>query len=366
MDSRPKIPPFQLDRSRSGSLEEQLAAAMRAAIKTGYYGAGEAIPPTRELAVQLGVSRTIAIRAMRRLEEDRLVVRRPHLGCVVCPRNQPLWKGNVLLVVPPGLANPFDNAVRAAVRDALTAAGYLTAQATVPETRPGRFDDFSLLETMLRQQTDLVVQLHDQENIARWLARRGVPFVRLTADGDAPRHCVGLVRRRNDLALDDFAAHCREAGVRSVLQVTSPYPCADAAAALGALGIRVETLRKPRAEHDDTGLTLAAWAADAFAARLASPRSRLPDLLFFQDDNLATGAFVALLAAGIRIPDDVRVVTWANRCYGPVFTKPLTRMEMDDEAAGADFAACVLDFLRTGTFPEGREVGPAYVRGETM
>ncbi|MBR0055888.1 MAG: hypothetical protein IJP66_01030, partial [Kiritimatiellae bacterium] len=61
-----------------------------------------------------------------------------------------------------------------------------------------------------------------------------------------------------------------------------------------------------------------------------------------------------------------RVATWANRDYGPSFLKPLTRMEMDNAAIGATLADCVLQCLRTETFPQGVVVGPKYVTGETF
>ena len=70
--------------------------------------------------------------------------------------------------------------------------------------------------------------------------------------------------------------------------------------------------------------------------------------------------------AGVRIPEDVRVVTWANRDLSPAYVKPLTRMELDSAAIGERFAGCVLEYLSTGTFPKDVIVGPKYVRGETF
>ncbi|MBR6588114.1 MAG: hypothetical protein IKK82_11930, partial [Kiritimatiellae bacterium] len=61
---------------------------------------------------------------------------------------------------------------------------YLAQTVTVPRKSNGKFD-FSLLELMLRQQTDLVVQLHDKAEISNWLSKQGAVFVRQTA------HIVG-------------------------------------------------------------------------------------------------------------------------------------------------------------------------------
>ena len=199
----------------------QLAGALRNAIDTGYYRPGDVLPPVRDLAHLLDLSKGIAEQAIAHLREEGLISPRPRIGSVVCEKNRPLWKGQILIIVPP----------------------------------------------------------------------------------DGGWDAVGLVQR----ATDEFAARQARTGRR--------------------------------------------W---------------LPDLLFFRDDHLTTGALPALLAAGIRIPEDVRVVTWANRGLGPAFVKPFTRMEFDVVAVGETMARYVLEYLHTGTFPAGVVVGTVYKRGETF
>ncbi len=358
--------PFSLDRSRHGDLAAQIATGLRTAIETGYYRAGAVLPPVRELAQMLEVSKGIAEQALAILRNESLVSPRPRVGSVVCAKDRPLWKGHVVIVVPPGRGNPFDDSVHVHLRDTLTAQGYLTSSVTVAETRPRLFNDFALLDAMLRHQTDLVVQLHDQDNIARWLSRRGAPFVRLTAYGLRPPNCLGIVSRDDFLSFAPFLEHCRETGIRCVVQVMG-FPCFDLAGPLGKAGIHVETMRYPRWKDCDDVRPLSDWTLEAFRRRFEQEgRDWLPDLLFFNDDHIATSALLALTAAGVRIPEDVRVATWANRDYGPSFLKPLTRMEMDNVAIGATLANCVLDYLRTGVFPAGVVVGPTFIQGETL
>ncbi len=357
--------PFSLDRARHGDLVNQISGGLRTAIVTGYYAPGDILPPVRDLARLLGVSKGIAEQSLARIREEGLVSPRPRVGSVVCAKDHPLWKGQIVIVVPPGRGNPLENAIYAILRDALTSAGYLTASATVAATRPERFDDFALLDTVLRQQTDLVIELEDRATIVKWLSKRGIPFIRLANDDFRPRACVGLVRRQDDLVLGDFAAHCREAGVRSLLQVQS-YSRGDASQVLASDDIRITNWRVPASIDHGNGHDLAEWAAEVFSKRLAKGRSWLPDLIFFNDDHLATGALMAFGAAGVRIPEDVRVATWANRRYGPVYVKPLTRMEMDIDAIGNKLADAALDYLRTGTFPSNVVIGPEYIRGETF
>ena len=361
-----KKPPFRLDRGYHGELAAQLAAALRRSIETGYYAAGDILPPVRDLALLLDVSKGIAEQALAIIREEGLVSPRPAVGSVVCAKDRPLWKGQVLVVVPPGIGNYRENTVHAVLRDTLTAAGYLPLAATVPRTASGRFEDFALLETMLRQQVDLTVCLLDFPAVTSWLGKHGVKFALFGRLASETPSCVGFVNNRDDLALDDFISRCRATGVSSVMQITSMENGPNAVPALRAAGIRASNWRIPPPDGGRDATGLVQRTADEFAARLAKGRRWLPDLLFFRDDHLAMGALVSLLAAGIHIPQNVRVATWANKGLGPPFPTPLDRMEMDNEAAGAVLAECVLSYLRTGAFPQNVVVGPKYISGETV
>ena len=368
MANQLKKPPFAIDRTRRGDLVEQLTSALRRSIQTGYYKSDDILPPTRELSSLLNVSRVVAVRAIKRLAEEGMVNPRPHVGCVVCAPNRPPWKDQVLIVVPPGIGNPSGNAVYSVLRDALAANGYLPFVATVPRSPTGKFDDFAFLDTMLCQQTALVVQLHNQDTVTRWLSQRKVPFIRFDANCNrASQGCVGVVKRSYDTVLADFVDHCRSEKVSEVLQVKAFPHAIDVAYSLKRIGVHVSTWQVPLPEASCTAFGLKKWAAEAFAARLEREgRGWLKDLVFFQDDHLTDGALLALESAGLRIPHDVRIVTWANRDYGPVSLVPLTRMEMDVISNGEKLVDCVLNYLRTDKFPAHATVGPTYIKGKSF
>ncbi len=358
--------PFSINRNDVRSLLDQVSDGLRSAIVSGSYAPGDEIPSSRELCPLLGVSRIVTSAALTRLVDEGYLLTRKGLRPTVRDRSAKLWRGQVLLVVPPGLGNYRENTVHAALRDSLTAAGYMPLVATVPHSETGALDDFSLLEAMLRQPVELTVCLHDAPQVVSWLSRRKVPFALFGRNAARAKRCLGFVHNRDDLVLDTFVAHCREAGIRSVLQVTAMLNGPNAVPALKSAGIRATNWTIPPPFGGRNAMHLVQRATDEFAARLAKGRAWLPNLLFFRDDHLATGAFVALLDAGVRIPGDVRVATWANKGLGPPFPRPLTRMELDNEAVGERLAACVLEYLRTGTFPQGTTVGPDYVKGETL
>lgn len=364
-----RVLPFKIDRTLRTGLSVQLADALRTAIRTGFYAAGDILPPIRELSEMTGVSCVLVSRAVRILKNERLVNPRPHIGIEVCSGDHLLWKGQVLIIVPCGTIE-YLAVVGDVLRDGLTSAGYLPHIATVPHNEDGTYD-FSLLDLMLRQQFDAVVQLHDQVEISGYLAAKNVPFVRFTQlKPKAYKTCLATVMRKTDEATAAFAAFCRKKRVKSVLQVSMDSKrSVDVRKALAATGIDVQEWKTvERGGRHLPGQAVARAAADAFKARLAAEGCRwLPDVLFFQDDYLAMGALTALQAAGVRIPEDVGVVTWANvNCgCGPVYVKPLTRMEINAAADGAHLTEIVLEGLRTGKYRPG-EVAPVFVRGETF
>lgn len=364
-----KTLPFKLERGRRGCLAEQIAALLREAIVTGYYKPGDVLPPIRELAHMLEVGRVNVERAIAKLTDEGLINPRPKIGSVVCGTDAPLWKGQVLIVVPPGNANHYINVIGAALRDALAEAGYLFLMASVPRKTDGSFD-FSFLQTMLRQRVDLVVQLHDKEEISLWLSNHSVPFVRITmGNGCDIENCVGTIFNRSSDAFSAFAEHCCRSGVKDVLQVFV-WETMSAVPALRARNVPTkEWLLDFRDCRPVSGPVVAQKATDEFWNRLNKEgRGWLPDVLYLGDDYLATGAVTALLAAGVRIPEDVRVVTWANKGSGcgPVFVKPFTRIEIDTVAHGGKVAECVLSYLRTGKFPDDIVIGPKYIRSGTF
>ena len=361
-----RLPPFKVDRSLRTGLAVQLANALRNAIATGYYEAGDVLPPIRDMSKLTGVSSVLVSRAIRILKEERLVSPRPHNGCVVCAKDRPLWKGQVLIAMPPGGTQHYMNVVCTEVHDALIAAGYLALTVTVPKNAAGKYD-FALLDLMMRQQTDLVVQLYDLPEITKRLSSRKVSFVRMTTDvGRHPSGCVGTVRRNFETAAMEFTAHCRSVGVREVLLVSAWGSGMRMSKALREAGVNV-TVHRLGVPSGTPGPQVSQFALEAMTAWLRENR-QLPELVYFDDDYVASGAITALLCAGIRIPDDIHVTALANRSSGGglAFPVPFTRMEVDSIADGRTVASAVIEYLKTGAFPSGVTVGPKYVRGKTF
>ena len=358
--------PFRVARNSVKTLVEQTLDGLRAAIMCGYYRPGDVLPPMRVLTEQLGVSRIVTNEVILRLKREGLINSRPRVGCVVLGHREKLWRGRVLVVNPVGDDNYYNNVFAGVIRDVLTSNGYLFLSCTVPQLDTREYD-LSILRHFLQRSIDLVVLCSTRPEVVEVVARSGVRHavisqfgLKVRPDGDCAFAAVDW-----NAVMDEFVADVRSAGIRTVEQVSWTDSLSDAIPALRAAGIAARrwTVRADPAVPRIQSVREAGYRA--FARRLSSRHAALPDLVYFTDDNLAEGALLAMAERGVRVPEDVSVVSWANYGSGPICAKPLTRMEMHPFADGQKAAGWLLDLLDNR--PGGRLVlGPAYIRGKTI
>lgn len=101
--------------------------------------------------------------------------------------------------------------------------------------------------------------------------------------------------------------------------------------AFSSAGIPLSLLNVGRPKDDRYLQSVQQSGLDAIAKFFSAEQNRRkpPDAVFFYDDYLAAGGLIALAATGLRVPEDIRVATLANKGMGPIWFKPLTRLEYD-------------------------------------
>ena len=367
--------PFLFDGTRRSGLSDQLADGLRQAILTGRLKPGETLPTILEWSKLLGVSIRVPEAAIARLVSEGLVVARRRHGCVVAERgNAPNWKGHVLVVIPDSDACYYSAVQLGCVRAKLSAEGYLVTSMTVlhNDGDRDRFKyDLAPLEFALRQSVDLAVLIFNyrRSSIVRALARSGVPFVEFAdADPSNVKGCVGSVCLDKDSAMRRLMAQCVVSKVRRIMQVRVYSGNFDAKLLSKVPGVKFSDWMVRRdVERYGANESMVRGTMEAFLRRLESKgRSWIPDLLYFSEDHAASGALTAMLAAGVRVPDDVHVVTMSNWGLGPVFPVSLTRLEMNPFEHGAALAQMALDYLRYKK-PQGRRTVPLkYIEGDSF
>ena len=356
-----KRPPFALKRNDEHTFVEQATDGIRRAIAIGYYRPGEVLPPVRVLAEMLGVSRIVTNAVVAQLAKEGLVDPRPRLGVMVLGPTSKMWHGCVQFVYRNNPGSFYPNFLASELRRRLIGEGYVFTQLAVMREASGRYD-FSALDMATDRSINLSLLMFNDAAIERHLSELGRPFVVIGKKTSRRKGCVGNVRFHRDAVVSEFVLHCRAAGVKRVLQVGQLPADTQAVTALRRAGVEAEEWVIPPLDGIRPECVERA-AMEAFDARLGRGIGWLPDVLFCTDDYVARGAITALYEHGLRIPDDVRVVTWANRGNGPVMRLPFTRMEMDPIAHGETIARCVMSFLKGGGFPEKICVGPRYIAG---
>ena len=356
--------PFALDRDAHMSLGEQMFQGLRKAIIKGSYKPGQFLPGIHELAAATGVSEKVSRQALARLSEDGWCISRRGSRSIVADRGKERL-GRVLFFNSETGFGFHTSWMVGAIRSRLLRADYrLTAISAYDIKKDG---SSRLLSETLRERWDLVIELGMRAGARRAIEESGWPFVVLGDGGrcipSTAENCVGQIELRTGRAVPEFVRACVKSGVRSVVQFLYAEGGFDVAEMLTMPGIPCQTIRIPR---DRNPYAMYRGGYEQMVVLLKKIGTRLPDVFLFTDDHLAQGGLLALMERGIRVPEDVKVVTHANRGLGPFWIKPLTRLEMDPVAQGTDVVRAVLAYLKTRCLPSGLVLGSEWKLGQTF
>ena len=340
--------PFKIDRNARENLPEQLANGFRQAILSGYYKPGERLPSFTQMVDELGVSIRTPRDAMKFLLDANLVRSRPRIGCEVLARDELIWKGRVVVVVNAAYEGSYYISVLiGAIRKAMVAAGYSFRSVTVDVGPRGR-PDFAQLDAVLSGPLSYVIAVYPDDRLAKRILKSGKPalaYVDVQSGGGL--ETIRFSGARNMISI---TRKIQKSGVRKIVVAEySRMPLFDQVCKKAGLVLEHLTVR-PKEGPRYLG-SLKERAMDAVIGRFAGKKN-LPDLLLFSDDYVAFGGLVGLATCGIRIPDEMRILTLSNVGFEPVFPVPLAQIRIDPRANGAAIAAKVLARMGNGPDPD--------------
>lgn len=304
--------------------------ALRREIVAGKPPPGGQLPTHAELARRFGVSNVTIQRAMAQLEAEGFVRGRPRAGTLVV--ESPPHLSHYGLVFWNDPAAPASYRTWSMYHQALTQAALKLERQTgrrilqfhgidshtdVPDRR-------RLIDRLVTHRLAGVVFAHGPQFLEGTpiLDEPGIP--RLELGTGAVQPVVRSVRFGGWLekALDYLAAIGRSK-VALIENLTTPIPEPTA-------------LREALAARNMT--TCSRWRQIAsmqapegarYAAELLMHDREPPDALLVRDDNYVEPALAGLIAAGVRVPDDVAVVAAANWPAPPVRTLPVRLLGFD-------------------------------------
>ena len=342
----------------------RLAATLEKSIARGEWKIGDVLPSIHELAALMNVGVKTARKALDILEAEGWTKPRRGIGSVVVDRGVAAReKGRVLVYVRETGYSYYSAEFLATIGRRLKLHGYsISTVSAVTRTESPAICQF---QEALKERWSLVLLCGGAVEARRLAAASGWPFVLVGDGAPLPRFsaptCIGRFEIRCGKAVPVFIRECVRRRVSRIVQFKYVEGAFDVTEMLAHAGVAVETVTVPRKSSPEE----VSRAALADMRKLAA-KKRLPDLFLFTDDCVAQGALTALAVAGVRIPEDVKVVTHANKGLGPVWEKPLSRLEMDAAAHAAAVSRAVADYLKTGVHPPELDLGSVYKPGATF
>lgn len=364
---KPAALPFTVARGTGVGLVDQMVAGIKEAISCGRYRTGDKLPSFDELAAMAHVSRRVPKTAVARLLDEGWVTSLRRKGCYVSNPQTPIWKGRVLIVAVSDGNAQIGGTLQ--LRDSLERSRYFVQVVFVRSQSDGSFDLHSL-KTALLGTFDLAYCHRPVKEVADCFAAARVPYV-LACVRPRAEYLPGDEFYRgcicgDDGFLPDLVSAMKKAGVSRVAFVNFQDVFDRYAARLRRSGFTVEVVRTPVADVVVTPARVRDGAARFFAGRHVGPGGApLPDVFLFMDDFVADGALCSLARDGVRIPEDVRVVTLYNNDVGLAYSANFARIEFDP-ANASNVCADYLLALLAGRRPAAPRTGFRFVPGDTL
>jgi DNA-binding LacI/PurR family transcriptional regulator len=334
---------------RSEPLARQIAAILRREIVAGFK-AGQRLPAARELAARFGVNAHTVREGLSVLGQEGLIEGRPGSGTYVCDINK---NRHVAVLAEWDISDPRTSyfyrrapqQVLRFLRDRHVPVRLYTGHLAPGDDPPSALTCREFVSALERHRLCGVVAFGPHEVIDPWgekLQRRHIPVV------GGNQICTGRVVHDNAqivrLGTDYLLGH----GRRRLALMEYHWPedrrskfAENFQAALTGAGVVANERWIRRAPTPCA--PQAGW--EEFRAIWAEGREK-PDGLLICNDNLFPGAVMAILQLGIRVPEDLLVVTHFNKGSGMISPFPVAKVQMDPEAYARAAAEMLLQLMR--------------------
>lgn len=248
----------------------------------------------------------------------------------------------------PDISNPFFASVLRGMEDAVAERDYSIILANTDDLPTREAHSLAMLRD--RQVDGLLLataRLHD--TAIEQLAAERVPFVLVN------RHTDPITP--NCVVPDDYAGgvaaveHLLTLGHRRIAHIAGSN---DASTGYLRQKAYLDTLRKHNIPNPDGLLVKGSFREsggyEAMTALLNL--AEIPTAVFAVNDLAALGAIHAVLAAGLRVPQDISVIGFNDLFHATHMTPGLTTLQVPHRAMGARAAQMLLDMVIDGVMPE--------------
>ncbi len=340
------------------ALSKRICDVLRGEIEAGTYRIGGFLPDLEALMARFGTGEYAVRRAVRQLRSEGLVTIRRHVGVIVNDKALGTWKGRIAFIAVRMSGSFLAQMLELQFARRFEAEGYSIVPIFLDFGGDGGLDLGNFARHLANGFSFAICYCIDGQ-VTSLLDRTGVPYVVLNRSAkEFPRAC-GVFRENFRRAYSDLIGAMNAAGVRRILEVDMERTIDRSFKnQLFEAGIATQRLMcKADADNLPHISSVKNSGHRAISDFFSDPmhRTHPPDAILFEDDYLAVGGIVAILEAGLRIPKDIKVVSFANRGNEPVLGVSLARIENDPVSYGNTVADYVLAILA------GRKAKPPHI-----
>ena len=327
--------PFTLDTKRNQT--QQMVDGVKSAIAARHWKPGDTLPTAAEFKDALGTGGYVPRTALRQLADEGVIILKKHVGAVVAPYNpQVQCLGRIAFISSGRRESYYENVHAFALQDIFEQAGWDLVHIMTPRASDGKADApvLSSLQRQLKQGIDFAICFTESREVAAEFDKSHVRYIYEGGSGREFPNAIATINLEIESqdCIEQLASFWHQSRVWNVLVVDFDHVMPRnvlAAFAKHGMSLRRLVVNHPRDGNYLRDIQHASLNAVANDFASEKRRGNPPDAVFFYDDYLAAGGLTALAATGIRIPEDMRVATLANKGLGPVWFKPLTRLEYD-------------------------------------
>jgi len=253
-------------------------------------------------------------------------------------------------LIVPDLVHPFFAEVAKGLGSALRERGYALLIASSEEN--SELERQEIAQMLARRVDALVIaSTHGSPEHFRQIEAQGVPFVLVDRRFDGlPAHFVGIDDEQAGVLATE---HLIEVGCRRIAHIRGP----ELSTAVGRLFGYKRALERHGIEAPPEYIVTEQTADDAGDASGRQAMERLlgldprPDGVFCFNDPAAMGAMMAILDAGLKIPDDIALVGCGNVVYSPFLRVPLSSIDQRSGEIGVRAGQLALRLIESESPP---------------
>lgn len=334
----PAHSPFRVRRSDSIPIYRQIADQLRQKILDNEFSEDRKLPSNRELALLYKVNHLTVRQALKSLEQEGMINIAHGRGAFLVGTSPARLQTALIL---PSLGQEQSGMISSAVRNDLSAEAVIH----VLDYHNQPHEELQCIERISQEgYNSAIIYSSMQGEPLRHLLKmlvEGFPFVVIDrCFGDIPTSCVLSDNRKGGYLA---TKHLLSKGCRRIACVTTDIPSVQnrfdgysEALAEHGIVVRPELLvhLEPEGDTEETATT-----------KLLKSGAK-PDAIFYYNDYQALTGMKQIKAAGLKIPDDIRVIGFDDLTMGRFSDPTLTTIKQDHEKIGREAVRLLLDLVK--------------------